>query len=86
MVVSADTYETLPQAALRLFRERILGEDPESVEKNQFSFWEVADAGVTRINDLTGTQMDINRNYNAEGKLERVAFNSWLVDFTAPLK
>jgi hypothetical protein len=77
---------TIPQYALQLFREKILGQDPKQVRETRFSMWEVAGAGVNKINDLAGTQMKLNREYDPEGDIVAVSFNSRLLDVEAPIR
>jgi hypothetical protein len=84
--VTAGEVLTIPQYALRLFRERILGEDRKQVRKTRFSLWEVAGAGVEKINDLAGTQMKLNREYDSKGDILAVSFNSRLIDIESPVK
>jgi len=79
-----DTYETLYELALRLFRERILGEPAELVKKQQFTLWEVADVGVQKLNNLMDTGIDIEREYNSTGNLKKVNFNSRLLALSLP--
>jgi len=77
---------TVPQYALQLFREKILGQDPKQVRETRFSMWEVAGAGVNKINFLAGTQMKLNREYDLEGDIVAVSFNSRLLDVEAPIR
>jgi hypothetical protein len=77
---------TVPQYALQLFREKILGQDPKQVRETRFSMWEVAGAGVNKFNDLAGTQMQLNREYDPDGDIIAVSFNSRLVDVEAPVR
>ena len=77
---------TLPQYALQLFRERILGEDRKLVKKTRFSMWEVAGAGVERLNSVAGTKMKLNRKYDSKGDLLAVSFNSKLIDVNTPVR
>jgi hypothetical protein len=77
---------TVPQYALRLFRERVLGEDRSVVKKTRFSVWEVAGAGVKKINDLAGTKMKLSREYDDQGDLLAISFNSKLVDIERPVR
>jgi hypothetical protein len=84
--IGADDRLTLPQYALQLFRERILGEDRKVVRKTRFSMWEVAGAGVSKINMLAGTKMRLSREYDSNGDLMAVSFNSRLIDVEAPVR
>jgi hypothetical protein len=83
---TAEPVLTLPQYALQLFREKILGEDHLLVRRTRFSLWEVAGAGVNKINTLAGTEMKLNREYDSKGDLLAVSFNSRLVDVESPVK
>ncbi len=77
---------TLPQYALQLFREKILGEDRQQVKKTRFTMWEVAGAGVNGINSLAGTKMKLDREYDSKGDILAVSFNSKLFDVEAPVR
>jgi len=81
-----DDAMTVPQYALQLFREKILGQDVKQVKKTRFSMWEVAGAGVNKINSIAGTQMKLNREYDSKGDLLAVSFNSRLLDVEAPVR
>jgi len=82
----AEKILTVPQYALQMFRERILGQDRKLVRKTRFSMWEVAGAGVDKINTLAGTKMKLNRQYDSKGDLLAVSFNSRLVDVESPVR
>lgn len=77
---------TIPQFALQLFRERILGEDRAVVRRTRFSLWEVAGAGVNKINDFAGTRMELNREYDTNGDIQAVSFNSRFFEVETPIK
>ena len=84
--IGADDRLTVPQYALQLFRERILGEDRKVVRKTRFTLWEVAGAGVDKINMLAGTKMKLNREYDSHGDILAVSFNSRLIDVETPVR
>lgn len=86
LAIPDEKYLTLPQYALQLFREKILGEDPVLVRRTRFSMWEVAGAGVDKINVLAGTEMKLNREYDASGQILAVSFNSRLLDVETPIR
>jgi len=81
-----EEYLSLPQYALQIFREKVLGQDPMLVKKTRFSVWEVAGAGVSRINEITGTEMKLDRAYDTNGQVMAVSFSSRLVDLEAPVR
>jgi hypothetical protein len=81
-----DTYLTLPQLALQIFREKVLGQERSFVKTTRFSLWEVAGAGVSKINQLAGTDMQLDRAYGSDGQVMAVSFNSRLIDFETPVR
>ena len=81
-----EEYLSLPQYALQIFREKVLGQDPMLVKKTRFSVWEVAGAGVSRINEMTGSEMKLDRAYNTNGQVMAVSFSSRLVDLETPVR
>jgi len=83
---SGENVLTLPQYALQLFREKILGEDKLIVRRTRFSMWEVAGAGVNGINSLVGTKMKLSREYDEQGDIQAVSFNSRLIDVEKPVR
>jgi len=84
--IPEETYLTIPQYALQLFREKILGEERSFVKRTRFSLWEVAGAGISGINKIAGTDMRLDREYGSNGQVMAVSFNSRLVDFETPVK
>jgi hypothetical protein len=85
-IPSPEDVLTLPQLALQLFRSKVLGQDPGLVKKTRFSMWEVAGAGVDKINALAGTDMKLGREYDDNGQILAVSFNSRLLDVAAPVR
>jgi hypothetical protein len=81
-----DEYQTLLAFTGDFMRKRLLGQDPELVEKSRFSFWELADAGLQKLSDVFGTQADIDRQYSDSGELRSVSFESSLVAFNTPVR
>ncbi len=81
-----EEYLSLPQYALQVFREKVLGQDPMMVKKTRFSLWEVAGAGVSRINEIAGSDMKLNRAYDSNGEIVAVSFSSRLVDLETPVR
>lgn len=81
-----EEYLSLPQYALQIFREKVLGQDPMLVKKTRFSVWEIAGAGISRINDMTGSEMRLDRAYDTNGQVMAVSFSSRLVDLETPVR
>ena len=83
---AAHLNQTLGAFAGEMIRKRILGQDPDLVKKTRFSMWELADVGVEKVSDLLRVSADINRQYNADGQLVEVAFDSPLLAFQTPVR
>ncbi|MFH0761512.1 MAG: hypothetical protein V2A67_08420 [Bacteroidota bacterium] len=81
-----EEYLSIPQYALQIFREKVLGQDPMLVKKTRFSVWEVAGAGISRINEMTGSEMKFDRAYDTNGQVMAVSFSSRLVDLETPVR
>ncbi len=79
-------YQSLGEFAGDVIRQRILGQDAELVERTRFSVWELADVGVEKVADFLNLSADINREYDEEGQLVEVAFDSRLLAFQAPIR
>ena len=79
-------YQTFLAYTGDVLRERILGQDPDLVKSTKFSLWELADAGIEKVSDFLSLPVDLNREYNDDGKLESVAFDSRLVAFSTPVQ
>ncbi len=80
-----EEYKTFLAFSGEMIRKNILGQDPELVEKSKFSLWELADAGLEKVASTFSVPMDIEREYNDEGELIEVSFDSPLLAFSAPL-
>ncbi len=78
-------YQTFLAYSGDLIRKNILGQDPELVKKTRFSLWELADAGLEKLATIIPVPMDINREYDNEGDLVEVSFDSRLLAFTTPV-
>lgn len=78
-------YQTLLAYTGSVLRERILGQDADFVKKTKFSFWELADVGIDKVSNALALPVDLNRQYNDNGKLESIAFDSRLVAFSTPI-
>jgi hypothetical protein len=68
----------------RIIREKIL--KSETAEKGSLKAYEVADAGITGINLLFGSNMTLEKNFDEKGEVKSVYFNSKLLKFNAPVK
>ncbi len=53
----------------------------EDTERDRITLWDIADAGLKGINNVAGTDMRFEREYNRDGELVSMAFNSRLIEF-----
>jgi hypothetical protein len=53
----------------------------EDRERDRITLWDIADAGLKGINTVTGTDMRFEREYNWDGELVSMEFNSRLIEF-----
>jgi hypothetical protein len=68
----------------RMIREKIL--KSQTPEKGNLKAYEVADAGITGINKLLGSNMTLQKTIDDKGEVKSVYFNSKLLKFNAPVK
>jgi hypothetical protein len=68
----------------RVIREKIL--KSQTNEKGNIKAYEVADAGITGINKLFGSNMTLKKTMDDKGEVKSVYFNSKLIKFNAPVK
>jgi len=68
----------------RIIREKILR--AETPEKGTLKAYEVADAGITGINKLFGSNITLMKTIDDKGEVKSVYFNSKLIKFNAPVK
>jgi len=80
-----EEYKSFLAFSGEMIRKNVLGQDAELVKKSKFSVWELADVGLEKVSNALSLSMDIEREYNAEGKLVEVSFDSPLLAFSTPL-
>lgn len=78
-------YQTLLAVASDVMREKILGQDSEFVKNTKFSFWELADVSLDKVAGFLALPIDLEREYDEDGRVESIAFDSRLVAFTTPV-
>jgi hypothetical protein len=72
----------LEQFAKQKFSSLVFGDGKDDED---FSFWSVTTSGINKINDLTGSNMKLNRSVDEDGKTDGVSFNSGFFSFSAPI-
>ena len=72
----------LSQKAVKTFKSEILKEEKSKINPNNFTLWDVADAGIRGINRLIGWKMEFDKEYDDTGELIALAFDSNTVSFS----
>lgn len=67
----------------RVFRERIL--KGETTDDSPIKGYEIAEAGVTRLNKLLGWEMAFEKNNDANGEIKSIYFSSKMLKIQAPV-
>ena len=66
----------LSQMAVKTFKSEILKEEKSKINPDKFTLWDIADAGIRGINKIIGWEMEFNKEYDDEGELIALAFDS----------
>ncbi len=69
-------YQEPQLSGIKGFLARILDEDQET---GRITLLDIADAGLKGINAVAGTNLNLERDYNEEGELVFMAFNSGVI-------
>lgn len=77
---STPEYLTLSEYASRQFNEKVLGS--RELTNTRISGWQIADAGISGINKLTGGKMKLDKKTDEEGNITAYSFNSKLLSFS----
>lgn len=67
------------------FRKKVLEENPDEYNNRKFSAWDLADAGLRRTGKIIGREWQLKKEYDDDGKIKQVAFNSQMISFDAPV-
>ncbi len=78
-----EEYLTLQEFLSKQVREKII-DKTKRVE--QIDFWDVAQAGVRGISKITGKDMKLENEYDENGKLKIIAFNSENFSFSTSVR
>jgi len=74
--------ERLAAKAVYQFKKSVLGEPEEEIRTDRFSLWELADAGVRGINEIAGWEMKLEKEYDSDGRIAYLAFDSKAIQFS----
>lgn len=67
---------TLSQMAVKTFKSEILKEEKTKINPDKFTLWDIADVGIIGINKIIGWKMDFDKEYNDDGELIALGFDS----------
>ncbi len=79
--VRREDYITLEQFAMRKFSSLVFGKEAPK----EITIWNVVTAGIDKVNDLTGSNMKLERKTDQEGETRALKFNSKLLKINAPV-
>ncbi len=72
---------TLSQMAVKSFKGEILKEEKNKINTDKFTLWDIADAGIIGINKIIGWKMEFDKEYDENGELIALAFDSNTISF-----
>jgi hypothetical protein len=58
----------------------------KSSDKYNFTIWDLAIMGVRGLNNLAGSKIELKKQYDADGNVKSLAFNSPRLEFSTPVK
>jgi hypothetical protein len=73
-------YVSLSEYARKQLAEKILGNKAQVTD--HISVWQIADAGISGINKITGSKMKLNKRINENGNVTFYSFDSKLLSFS----
>gem|GEM_PF-1798970 len=77
---------TIDQYLLRQFRKKMLNESREEYNSRKFSGWDLVDLGIRQTGKLFGQEWQLKKDYDNEGNIENLAFNSRMLSFDYPVR
>jgi hypothetical protein len=79
---TGEEYLSLNEYALRKIKKNILQEE----EQDKITLWDIAQAGIRGISNLTGKKMELEKKPGTEGEIKYYAFYSERISVTLPAK
>ena len=70
--IQFDTYQKMD----RILDRQMAYALQNTIREPQFSLWDIADLGLEGISKLTGKELSLERHYNNQGKLQKLAFRT----------
>lgn len=82
MKTEAENVMNLQELAYYQLKKSVLREDPENMQPGRPTIWDLADAGIRGLNRFTGWEMKLQKEYDEEGKIDILAFDSRILQLT----
>jgi len=79
--VAQANYATIEQFAKQKFSNLVFGKN----NSEEVTLWNVVTAGIDKVNDLTGTDMKLERETDPEGQIRKLKFDSKLLKISTPV-
>jgi len=77
---SSPEYLSLSEYARKQLAEKVI--DVQELKNTRLSAWQIADAGISGINKLTGGEMKLEKRINEEGGITAYSFDSRILSFS----
>ena len=77
---SSPEYLSLSEYARKQLAEKVIG--AQDLKNTRLSAWQIADAGISGINKLTGGEMKLEKKINEEGGVTAYSFDSRILSFS----
>jgi len=78
--INSSEYLSLSEYARKEFFEKVLGKKDRRI--GHISGWQIADAGISGINKITGGEMKLEKKIGVDGNITSYSFNSKLLSFS----
>ena len=73
---ATDDSKTLLGFALSKFKDVFRNKNHVENQPENITFWDIADVGISGFNTITRSDIQLNREYNSEGKISALALVS----------
>jgi hypothetical protein len=80
--IQFDTYRKMD----RILDRQVAYALKNTVRQPKFSLWDIADLGLEGISKLTGKELTLERRYNNQGELQKLAFRTESFAMSTQLK
>jgi hypothetical protein len=82
--ISVEEYLEPAEFLTGLFREKVLKQEQPDPDQ-RISLWELADAGMQGLSNLSSGQFDIDRSYDSEGRMNHFTLETPVFGISTPV-